>query len=162
MLIQREIMNKIKPFIRRKEFISITGPRQSGKTTLLEMLKRHLQEELNIQEGLIRVVTFEDRKLLMEFEADPISFIRSFIGQAKKEKFYLMIDEFQYAEDGGQKLKLIYDTVENIKIIITGSSSLDIKAKVGKFMVGRILNFSLYPFNFREYLRAQDLTQILH
>jgi len=26
---------------------------------------------------------------------------------------YLMIDEFQYAEDGGQKLKLVYDTVKN-------------------------------------------------
>ena len=39
-----------------------------------------------------------------------------------------MIDEFQYAEEGGQKLKLIYDTVKGLKIIITGSSSLNIKA----------------------------------
>ena len=73
-----------------------------------------------------------------------------------REKFYLMIDEFQYAQEGGQKLKLIYDTLKGIKIIVTGSSSLDIKAKVGKFMVGRILNFYLYPFNFREYLKALD------
>lgn len=67
-----------------------------------------------------------------------------------------MIDEFQYAEGGGQKLKLIFDTVKNVKVIITGSSSLDIKANVGKFMVGRMLNFYLYPFNFREYLRSHN------
>lgn len=66
------------------------------------------------------------------------------------------MDEFQYVQDGGQKLKLIYDTTKNIKIFITGSSSLYLKARVGKFMVGRLLNFYLYPFNFKEYLRAKS------
>lgn len=67
-----------------------------------------------------------------------------------------MIDEFQYAPDGGQKLKLIYDTMKQIKIIITGSSSLDIKAHVGKYMVGRMLSFHLYPFNFGELLQVKN------
>jgi hypothetical protein len=155
-LIQRDLIRKIKLFIKRNEFISIIGPRQSGKTTFLEMLKEYLIEELKVNKELIQSLTFEDRKLLMEFEADAVSFIRSFVPPGAKKKFYLMIDEFQYAQDGGQKLKLIYDTVKGIKIIITGSSSLEIKAKVGKFMVGRLLNFYLYPFNFRECLRAHN------
>jgi hypothetical protein len=67
-----------------------------------------------------------------------------------------MIDEFQYAVDGGQKLKLIFDTVRDVKIVVTGSSSLDIRAQVGRFMVGRILTFCLYPFSFKEYLRVHD------
>lgn len=156
MVIQRDLIHQIKQFIKRDEFISIIGPRQCGKTTFLEMLKGYLVKELEVREGLIQSVTFENRRLLMEFETDPISFVRSFMPPGNKEKFYLMIDEFQYAEEGGQKLKLIYDTVKGIKVIITGSSSLDIKAKVGKFMVGRMLNFYLYPFNFSEYLRAHN------
>lgn len=68
-----------------------------------------------------------------------------------------MFDEFQYVEEGGQKLKLIYDTVKNTKIIITGSSSLEIKARVGKYMVGRMLSFHIYPFNYGEFLRAKNL-----
>lgn len=156
MFIQRELIQRIKLFIKRDEFISIIGPRQSGKTTFLKIIEEYLINELRVNPELIQSVTFEDRKLLMEFEADPISFIRSFMSTPAKEKFYLMIDEFQYAQDGGQKLKLIYDTLKNIKIIITGSSSLDIKAKVGGFMVGRMLNFYLYPFNFRECLRAHN------
>jgi predicted AAA+ superfamily ATPase len=156
MVIQRELINKIKPFIRRNEFISIVGPRQAGKTTFLEMLGDYLIGEIKVKKGLVKSITFEDRRLLMEFETDPVSFIHSFIPSGAKDKFYLMIDEFQYAEDGGQKLKLVYDTVKSVKIIITGSSSLDIKAKVGKFMVGRMLNFYLHPFNFREYLRAHN------
>ena len=101
------------------------------------------------------MITFEDRKLLMQFERDPIGFVNSYI-QKNAKRNYLMIDEFQYAENGGQRLKFIYDTIKNVKIFITGSSSLDIKTKVGKFMVGKILNFRLYPFNFREYKTTRN------
>ncbi len=156
MIIQRDLIQRIEPFIRRDEFISIIGPRQSGKTTFLQIIKEYLINKLKVKKELIQSITFEDRKLLMEFERDPVSFIRSFVHHNPGERSYLMIDEFQYAENGGQKLKLIYDTVKDIKVIITGSSSLDIKARVGKFMVGRVINFFLYPFNFREYLRARN------
>jgi len=158
MIVQRDLIQKIKPFLKRKEFIAIIGPRQSGKTTFLGILKRYLYlcKELGMNKNLIQTVTFEDRRLLAQFEADPVSFVRSYIPENVSANFYLMLDEFQYATDGGQKLKLIYDTVKGIKILITGSSSLDIKARAGKFMVGRILNFYLYPFNFREFLRANE------
>jgi len=156
MVYNRDLMARIRPFLKRKEFISIVGPRQSGKTTFLEILRENLQNELKVKKNLISLITFEDRRLLNQFETDPMAFIYSYLPQERISTFYLMIDEFQYAEDGGQKLKLVYDTVKNIKVIITGSSSLEIKAKVSKFMVGRILNFYLFPFNFGEYLSTKD------
>lgn len=156
MIYARDLINKIKPFLERKEFIAITGPRQSGKTTFLELLKTYLIEEMHMTADQIKIVTFEDRRLLAQFESEPISFVQSYLPREHTRTFYLMIDEFQYAKDGGQKLKLIYDTVKGIKVFITGSSSLDIKAQVGRFMVGRILTFYLYPFSFKEYLRVHD------
>ncbi len=45
MIIQRDLLSTIKPFLNRKEFISITGPRQSGKTTFLEILNTYLTED---------------------------------------------------------------------------------------------------------------------
>jgi hypothetical protein len=156
MNIERDLLQKITPFLSRNEYIAIVGPRQSGKTTFLEILRTYLRNELKISRDFIQTVTFEDRRLLAQFETDPVSFIQSYIPPPVTGRFYFMIDEFQYAVDGGQKLKLLYDTLKNIKIIITGSSSLDIKAHVGRHMVGRIVTFDLYPFNFREYLRAHD------
>lgn len=156
MIVERDLIYKINPFLPRDEFISIIGPRQAGKTTLLELLRGYLINEMKVNPGMIFNITFEDRRLLMEFEKDPASFVRSFAGSDSQQKAYLMIDEFQYAHEGGQKLKLIYDTIKGIKIIITGSSSLEIRAKTGKFMVGRLINFYLYPFNFHEYLKARN------
>jgi predicted AAA+ superfamily ATPase len=157
MIYARDLIANLKPFLKRKEFIAIAGPRQSGKTTFLQILKQYLSDELNHPDELVKIVTFEDRRLLAQFESDPMSFIRSYVPGSHKHTFYLMIDEFQYAVDGGQKLKLIYDTLDHVKIVITGSSSLDIKAQVGRFMVGRILTFCLYPFNFNEYLSVNDI-----
>lgn len=156
MIYPRDLIKNIVPFLRRREFIAVVGPRQSGKTVFLEILKAYLYEKLKVKKGMIQIITFEDRKLLAQFEADPVTFIQSYMPIDTPGTFYLMMDEFQYAEEGGQKLKLIYDTVKNVKIIITGSASLDIKAQIGKFMVGRVLTFYLYPFNFGEFLRTRD------
>jgi hypothetical protein len=57
---------------------------------------------------------------------------------------------------GGQGLKFIYDTVPDRKLIISGSSSLDLTIKALKHLTGRILSFTLYPFSFREALRSKD------
>lgn len=156
MIVERELLEEIKPFLDRKEFLAITGARQTGKTTFLEIIRGYLVERKQIDKTCIHIVTFEDRKLLWEFESDPVSFVNSFKTSKGKKTIYLMIDEFQYVEDGGQKLKLIYDTVKDIKIIITGSSSLEIKANVGRYMVGRLLTFPMGPFNFGEILSARN------
>ncbi|MDQ7827216.1 MAG: ATP-binding protein [Candidatus Eremiobacteraeota bacterium] len=156
MIYPRDALSPVIPFLERKEFISISGPRQSGKTTLLKMIGAHLHGELKIDRRLITLITFEDRRLLAQFERDPVAFVQSYAPSGIDGILYLMIDEFQYARDGGQKLKLIFDTCENIKILITGSSSLDLKAQVGRFMVGRIVSFTLCPFNFGEYLSTKS------
>ena len=67
-----------------------------------------------------------------------------------------MLDEFQYVKDGGKKLKLLFDTYPQAKYIISGSSSLDLLAKAGKFLVGRLLTFPLYPLTFSEFLQYKD------
>jgi predicted AAA+ superfamily ATPase len=156
MIIQRDLINSLERFLKRQEYIAIIGPRQAGKTTFLEIIETSLIKKLKVSKTHIKKVTFEDRRLLAQFDAEPVLFVRSYLPEKIKGTFYLMIDEFQYSQAGGQKLKLIYDTVKGLKIIITGSSSLDIKAQVGRYLVGRILTFHIHPFNFGEFLRAKD------
>jgi len=153
----RDLINEIRPFLSRKEYIAVIGPRQAGKTTLMDILMGYLHDKLGVAEDLVKLITFEDRRLLAEFESAPLRFINSYLPERWTfKKFYLMLDEYQYVVDGGQKLKFIYDAIDNLKVIITGSSSMDIKGNIGKFMVGRMVNFNLYPFNFGEFLRVKS------
>ncbi len=155
MIIKREIMGEIQEYIERKEYICITGSRQTGKTTLLQLLKEFIIKKEEKKRRDYPIINFEDRTLLFQFEKSPLEFIRSYI-KNKEDRTYIFLDEFQYVQDGGQKLKLIFDTVSNLKIFITGSSSFDIQSSIGKYMVGRLLNFTLTPFSFGEYLDAKN------
>lgn len=96
-------------------------------------------------------LSFEDKKTLALFEQAPDDFISAHV----KGNRYLFIDEFQYAKHGGKILKYIYDR-EKIKIIISGSSALEITVHAVKYLVGRIVVFELSPFDFEEWLRAKD------
>lgn len=146
MYVERELTAKIKPFLQRKEAISIVGPRQAGKTTLV----KHLTDELQTEGKKVKFITFEKKADLALFQ-NSIEDFKEIASQFD----CVVIDEFQYAKDGGQKLKYLFDTT-NIKFIVTGSSSLELRSQTGKYMVGRIFDFELLPFSFREYLSLED------
>lgn len=142
--IHRELEEEIEPFLKRKEILAIVGARQVGKTTFL----RHIARELR-KTNKVEFLTFEK-------ESDLSSF-----GNIEEFKTYykdfdvVIIDEFHYAENGGKKLKYLYDTTET-KFIVSGSSSLELTFETGRYLVGRMLNFDLHPFSFREFLSLND------
>lgn len=146
MYIKRELEYKIKPFLTRREAISVVGPRQAGKTTFI----KHIAHELQKSGKKVKFITFENRVDLELFN-DSIEDFKKIVIQYQT----VFIDEFQYGRDGGQKLKYLYDTTD-VKFIISGSSSLELTFQTGKYMVGRLLEFLLMPFSFREFLQAKD------
>ncbi|MGQ9641159.1 MAG: ATP-binding protein [Candidatus Bathycorpusculaceae bacterium] len=133
-----------------REAYAIKGPRQSGKTTLLRILEDSL-----IKKGINPVfLNFEDPDVLEAFETNPKEYIKSFL--LKEGKYCFLMDEYHYVKDPGKKLKLLYDTFENVKFIVTGSSSLELGGAMAKFLVGRVFFFELFPFNFHEFLLAKN------
>jgi len=151
---ERELLAKLRKWVERREIFAIKGPRQSGKSTLLEMLAEWLEKEKGVDRKNIIFLTFEDKEILEKFTLGPKEFVESF-AEDEVRRHYFLLDEFHYVEDGGQKLKLLYDTTKNAKFIITGSSSLEIIA-LSRYLVGRVFSFYLFPFNFYEFLNARD------
>ncbi len=142
--IQRNLEERIKGSLDKPEIIALIGPRQSGKTTLL----RHVFDDLENAEFL----NFEDRDVLELFVEDEKAFAEMHV----KGTRYLFIDEFQYAKEGGKKLKYVYDTYPGTKIIISGSSAPALTIHGIKYLVGRIFIFNLFPLSFAEFLRYKD------
>ncbi|MBI5409553.1 MAG: ATP-binding protein, partial [Nitrospirae bacterium] len=97
-------------------------------------------------------ITLEDAEIKTLFDRDLKAFVKLYIRPYK----YIFIDEFQYARDGGQSLKFIYDTVGDKKIFISGSSILELSIKTVKYLAGRIFSFTLFPLTFKEYLSYKD------
>lgn len=144
----RDILIDLNRWLDRKEAYAIKGPRQSGKTTILKLL------QLQLSGKKVIFLNFEDPDVLEAFEANPKEYIKSYI--TSQEKHYFLMDEYHYVKNCGKTLKLLYDTFENTKFIITGSSSLELCGAMAKFLVGRVFFFELFPFNFHEFLTAKN------
>ncbi len=147
MYIQRNIEEKINSFIEDREIIAIIGPRQVGKTTTVNKCLSELKKKK------INRISFEDRSILSLFEENIDAFIEiNVVGYD-----ILFIDEVQYSKNSGKNLKFIYDNYK-IKIIITGSSAVELSLNSIKYLVGRIVVFEMQSLSFDEFLRYNNIS----
>ncbi|MCH8534612.1 MAG: AAA family ATPase [Flavobacteriaceae bacterium] len=120
--------------------VGLIGPRGIGKTTLL---LQYIKNNLNPQETLY--VTAEDFYFAKNRFTDLAS---DFVKGGGK---YLFIDEIHKYPDWSKELKLIYDYHQNLKIVFTGSSILDIKKGSSDLSRRAVVN-TMQGMSFREYL----------
>ncbi|MEK6950234.1 MAG: ATP-binding protein [Nanoarchaeota archaeon] len=146
-LYPRSLENSITKYLPRKEIIGIRGARQVGKTTLL----KGFLSSVSGDQAFISMDLTEHRRAL---EESPFEFIQR--QKRAGQKLTLFLDEIQKVNDAGEKLKIIYDHFPDVKIMVSGSSSLELKTNVLPALVGRLLLFELYTFDLGEYLNVKD------
>lgn len=133
-MIKRALTSKIKKLSSLYPVIAITGPRQSGKTTLArELFPKHLY--LNL----------ENLDLLAAARADPRSFLHLDSGQK------IIIDEIQKLPDLFSYIQVEVDEQKiSGQFIITGSQQFELSEKISQSLAGRVANFTLLPFAISE------------
>lgn len=120
-------------------FVAILyGARQVGKTTLAQEISSHFTTPLYLNCDDPNVVISLTHKSAVE--------LKSYIGNAD----LVIIDEGQRVENIGITIKLIHDTYPTIKLLVTGSSSLDLANKIAEPLTGRSEEIVLYPFSINE------------
>lgn len=145
--IKRTIEQTVKDMANSFPVVMITGPRQVGKTTLLNMLIKQHNENINY----VTLDNLDARRLATE---DPELFLKTY-------KMPLIIDEFQYAPDLLSYLKIIIDQKriqsfeeENIQknglFYLTGSQAFQTMSNVTESLAGRVGILNLYGLTKRE------------
>ncbi|MBI4650783.1 ATP-binding protein [Candidatus Desantisbacteria bacterium] len=156
MLYARDILLDIEKVILRDEFIILTGARQTGKTSLLIMLKNFLEEK----GGNCYYLNLENPDYLKLLNSHPFNIFE--LIPEKKIKQTIFVDEIQYLDNPTNFLKLLYDEKRNkIKIIASGSSAFYIDKKFHDSLAGRKFLFEVYPLNFNEYLIFNQQYELL-
>lgn len=152
----RTIRKQIIKSLNSHEVLILLGPRQVGKTTLLKDVLREKAIYIDIDDKIYR--EFFDSLSVAKYR----SYIESNLGsfRAKQSKIILILDEAQRLKDPGLTGKLFYDQIENVKVILTGSSTLDIKKKTSESLAGRKTTIYLFPLSFQEFLVQKDILKI--
>ena len=138
-MINRTLENIIRKRLFQGKAIIILGPRQVGKSTLLQMLQSGLDKKvlnLNCDNN-------DTRKLLTE---PGINDLRRLAGNSE----VICIDEAQRVLNIGLTLKLFIDQIPEVQLVVTGSSSLDLSNMVNEPLTGRKFEYQLYPLTIKE------------
>lgn len=138
--VKRQIEQQLLKAAKQFSVVGLTGPRQSGKSTLL----KHLFPDhnyLTFDDPLLRNMALDDPALFMENLRLPI-----------------VLDEIQYTPDLLSYIKIATDKNRDLKgqFLLTGSQIFHLMAGISETLAGRIALFELLPFLFLKFLKIKN------
>ncbi len=132
-------------FKETNKIIIIYGARQTGKTTLsIDILSKAKGKTIKINADELKYIDIlssrDLRKMTLLLDGYDV----------------LFIDEAQRIPDIGINLKIIYDNMPQLKVIVTGSSSFDLANKVKEPLTGRTSTYILFPISIMELRKTHN------
>ncbi len=143
--IERTLQSRILHRLAPNKAILLFGARRVGKTVVIREIMNHF-------DGKILLMNGEDFNTVSLLEQQTTANYKQLLNGID----LLAIDEAQSIPNIGQKLKLIVDEIEGIKVIASGSSSFDLLNKTGEPLVGRSTQFLLFPFSQAELSKVEN------
>lgn len=147
-MVIRDLQKIIENNVFKGKAIVLIGPRQVGKTTLIHQVSDSLKLStlsLNCDEP-------ETRELLTNTNSIKL---KQLIGSHK----LLLVDEAQRVKNIGLTLKIIIDTIKDVQLLVTGSSSLELANEINEPLTGRKFEYNLFPFSTNELVRNSSLLE---
>jgi uncharacterized protein len=148
-MIQRDLEKIILKRWGKGTAIIIMGPRQTGKTTLLN--------KIALDNGRFLLLDCDELIVREKLENANIENLKQLIGSHK----IVFIDEAQRAKNIGLSLKIIIDQIKDVQLLVSGSSALELASEINEPLTGRKWEYQLYPLSWAEisqhfgYLTAQ-------
>ncbi len=131
-MIARTLTSKIIALAQKFQVITLTGPRQSGKTTLVKAAFPALPY-VSLEEPDIRQIAL----------TDPRGFLSNYPAGA-------ILDEIQNTPDLFSYIQKLVDENRQLQFILTGSSNFLLMEKISQTLAGRTAVLHLLPFSFAE------------
>jgi len=141
---QRTLEKKLKEYIDFFSVVAITGPRQSGKSTLIQ----HLLSGYTY-------VTFDSKINVDLFYNDPEKFMRIHSDKVIFDEVQKVPEIFDYI-----KLAVDRDRQSAGKFILTGSSQLSFSQEIAESLAGRIGLLTLLPYAYEEMPQKHRLASL--
>jgi uncharacterized protein len=140
-MIARTLENKLKLLYTKFPVISITGPRQSGKTTLIKEVFKNLP--------YVSLENPDDRAFALE---DPRGFLNNYPKGA-------IFDEVQRVPQLFSYIQGLVDADPSIKFILSGSQNFLLSEQISQSLAGRVGILRLLPFSMFELKAANSLSE---
>lgn len=151
---KRDIYPEIESDLGKRFILALVGLRRIGKTVILYQLIQKLLGERVPKENILFFSFDESSGKLGDILE---TYKEMHKKDLREEKIYIILDEVQKCDNWENEIKKYYDLYPKTKFIISGSESLFIRKKTKETLAGRIFEFALTPFTFKEYIRFKGI-----
>jgi len=154
---RRDLYGRLRGELGRRQVQVLVGLRRVGKSTILFQLADEL---IRSGENPLHILycSFDEPELQGKRIGDILEEYSRLTGvDHRKERIYLMLDEVQKSKDWVADVKLLYDNRRNVKILASGSASLNVLAEARRSLAGRAIYYELRPLSFGEFLRFRRI-----
>lgn len=150
MLINRELyMNKIRPFIGNRKLKILTGIRRSGKSSILELIKKELKEK-NTDTNQFLSLDFEDMRYAELCNGENLYKKLLTWNKETSDLVYFFLDEIQNVQNWESCIASILSE-RKCDIYITASSMSVFSPELDMLLKKDYHTFMIYPFSFQEF-----------
>lgn len=149
-IIPRKIYPKIIKSIEKNKITVLIGSRQVGKTTLLKTVLNEYQKK-----GIKTLyIDLENPKFFIYLESiqDFTNYLRTQQIDYQTDKAIIAFDEFYLYPNITKFFKILHSEHPNLKILASGSSSVEIKKHLKESLAGRLRLLIVYPVSLQEVL----------
>ena len=148
-LIDRDI--ELEKHIKGNEIIIISGIRRCGKSSLLKIISKKLNEKSIY-------INFDDIRLT-DFNVNNFQDIEEIVAEVHSVKTNIIyfLDEVQNVNLWEKWVNNLY--AKNIRVFVTGSNSNLLSSEISTFLTGRNKIIKLYPFSFKEFLKFKEINE---
>lgn len=142
MLIRRTLFDTILQRLAPGKAVILFGPRQAGKSTILDEVGRHSTLK-------VRRLDCDDAAVRLRLEVQTLPNLQNVVGDAE----LLLIDEAQRVKNIGLTLKIIIDQIKTPRLLVSGSSAFELANIINEPLTGRKWEFMLLPLSASEMVR---------
>lgn len=153
MVIRKDILEEIVPFVGKDVVKVITGIRRCGKSTLLGQLKDRIVNEIDIGAPVFYLNLDDEANAKYLGKGVLFSELERVLSEHADRRVYLFLDEVHDVEEWEKSVNSIRMR-PNADVYITGSNSELLSGELATYLTGRYVEFGLAPFSFREFLEA--------
>lgn len=153
MVVRKDILEEIIPFVGKDIVKVITGIRRCGKSTLLQQLKDRIVGELDIDAPVFYLNLDDEANAKYLAKGVLFAELEKFLTKHQSRRAYLFLDEIHDVEEWERTVNSIRMR-KNADVYITGSNSKLLSGELATYLTGRYVEFGLAPFSFREFLEA--------
>ncbi len=148
---------EVEELMKVRQMVVISGLRRVGKSTIMMQAIQRLIDS-GVDPLDVVYSSFDER--VEDLREVLKSYSQSTGRDYESRRVYVFLDEVQKLDGWAHQVKLLYDSLPNLKVILSGSAALSLEGGAKSVLAGRAFYVNMKPLSFKEFIALKHRVRV--